>query len=248
VLRLPLTNKKGKSPIVIHGVSFVNAASGVLLDAQGRLWRTSNAGRSWSEVLATGTSDVTSLAFGDASHGFLTVSSFGNDASNAYVLRTSDGGTTWHPQLIAAGHVSPRGLAVEGANNAFALVEGPELQGKPDNRLLFFTNSGGDAGAPSTLTITTKTLRLTKKKLARLHHTISVDGVLAGAQGGEQIVVSRRSLSGGAWQHQVVIAGVNGGSFTTTWHLTRSSVFVAQWAGDSGRASVGSKVLRVGVR
>jgi hypothetical protein len=136
----------------------------------------------------------------------------------------------------------------ENVGNAFALVEGPELAGKPDNRLLFFTSSGGDAGAPSSLMVATKTARLTKKKLAKLRHTISVDGVLAGAQGGERIIVSRRNLAGGPWQHQVAIAGVNGGSFTTTWHVSGSSVFVAQWAGDSGRSSVGSKVLRVTVR
>jgi hypothetical protein len=45
----------------------------------------------------------------------------------------------------------------------------------------------------------------------------------------------------------VATAGANGGSFTTTWHIGASSVFVAQWAGDSGRQSLGSTVLRVTV-
>ena len=72
--------------------------------------------------------------------------------------------------------------------------------------------------------------------------------MLTGAQGGEQIVVSRRNLRGGDWQHQMVTAGANGGSFTTTWQVGGSSVFVAQWVGDSGRASVGSRVLRLTVR
>jgi photosystem II stability/assembly factor-like uncharacterized protein len=248
-LHLPLTNKRGKSPIVILSVSFVSASSGFLLDGQGRVWRTTNGGRSWTELPSTGSSDGTSVAFADVHDGFMTLSSFGGDTSNAYLLRTSDGGATWHPQLIAAGRLGPGQVAVESASNAFALIEGPELAGKPDNRLLFFTNSGGDAGAASTLTISTKATRLAKRKLRRLlHNTISVDGVLAGAQGGEHIVVSRRNLAGGQWQHQTAIAGVNGGSFTTIWHVTGSSVFVAQWAGDSGRASVGTKVLRLTVR
>ena len=38
-------------------------------------------------------------------------------------------------------------------------------------------------------------------------------------------------------------AGANGGSFSATFTITRSAVFVAQWAGDSGRAGVGSKPL-----
>jgi len=248
-LRLPLTNKKGKSPIVIRSVAFTSSSSGLLLDAQSRLWRTRNGGRSWNELLSTGTSDGTSLAFSDPGHGFETIGSFGSDTSNAYVLRTSDGGATWHPQLIAAGKVTPEGLVAESASNAFALVDGAGPGGPtPVSRLLFFTASGGDAGTTAGLSISTKSTRLTRKKLRGRHGAVTLDGVLTGAQGGEQIVVSRRNLSGGAWQHQVVTAGANGGSFTTTWHIGSSSVFVAQWAGDSGRASLGSKVLRVTIR
>jgi photosystem II stability/assembly factor-like uncharacterized protein len=247
-VKLPLTNKKGKSRIAIRDVSFVNASSGMLLDTNGRLWRTANGGRSWSEQLATGTSNATSVSFADSLHAFLTVSAFGSDTHDAYVLHTADGGATWHPQLIAAGTIPSTGLVAEGASNAFALVNGATESGSGDERLLFFTNTGGDAGASSSLTIATKSTHLRKHKLRRAHGVIRIDGVLKGAQGGEQIVVSRRSLSGGSWQHQTATAGANGGSFTTTWHASSSSVFVAQWAGDSGRASLGSRVLRVTVR
>jgi hypothetical protein len=75
-----------------------------------------------------------------------------------------------------------------------------------------------------------------------------VNGTLTGAVGGEQVVVSRRDVSGGLWEHQVVIAGANGGSFTTSWRIGRPSLFVAQWPGDSGRPGLGSKVLRIAVR
>jgi photosystem II stability/assembly factor-like uncharacterized protein len=248
-LRLPLTNKKGKSKVAIRDVSFVSASSGMLLDTSGRLWQTRNAGRSWSEVLATGTSSATSVDFADATHAFLTVSSFGADTSNAYVLHTADGGNSWHPQLIGLGRVAASGLAAEGASNAFALLDAPGGSGGPaDERLLFFTNSGGDAGAASPLTIATKTAHIARKKLKKAHGVVRIDGVLGGAQGGEQIVVSRRNLAGGQWQHQTATAGANGGSFTTTWHISASSVFVAQWAGDSGRSSLGSRALRVTVR
>jgi photosystem II stability/assembly factor-like uncharacterized protein len=248
-LRLPLTNKKGRSRVSIRSVSFVNASAGMLLDWQGRLWRTRNGGRSWSELLSAGTSSATSVAFSDAQHAFLTVSAFGPDSSNAYVLHTADGGATWHPQLIAAGEVGAGDLVAEGASNAYALVDAPGAPGgKPDERLLFFTTSGGDAGTPAALTIATRSARLAKKKLRRAHGLVRINGVLKGAQGGEQIVVSRRNLAGGDWQHQTATAGANGGSFTTTWHVRASSVFVAQWAGDSGRTSLGSKVLRVTVR
>ena len=61
-------------------------------------------------------------------------------------------------------------------------------------------------------------------------------------------MVARRNLSGGPWSEQRVVAGANGGSFSSTWHVTHSSVFVAQWAGDSGRPGSGSRVLEVTVK
>jgi photosystem II stability/assembly factor-like uncharacterized protein len=247
-LKLPLTNKKGSSRISIASISFTSASGGDLLDNQGRLWRTSSGGRRWSEVLSTGSSDGTGVAFSDPQHGYMTIDSFGSDSDNAYVLRTSDGGATWHPQLIAAGRIAREGLVAEGPSNAFALVDAPTAGTAFDERLLFFTTSGGDAGTAAPLTIRTKTGALSRKKLRRTHGAVRIDGVLGGAQGGEQIVVSRRNLASGRWSHQTVTAGANGGSFTTTWHISGSSVFVAQWAGDSGRASLGSKVLRVTVR
>jgi len=75
-----------------------------------------------------------------------------------------------------------------------------------------------------------------------------VTGTLAGAQGGEQIVVSRRDAKGTRWTSEIVAAGANGGSFTATFRVTRSSYFVAQWAGDSGRTGAGTRVLGVSVR
>ncbi|MCW3030968.1 MAG: hypothetical protein JWM66_1101 [Solirubrobacterales bacterium] len=241
-LRVPLENKRGISRIVIRKVSFVSASSGMLLDADGRLWRTSNAGRSWSEVLSTGTSSATNVVFADAQHAFLTLGLFSGDAHDAYVLHTIDGGSSWRPQLIGAGQVAFSGLVAEGASNASVLLDAS------NERQLFFTSSGGEAGAASTLTIATRTTRFTRRKLRRTHGVVRIDGALKGAQGGEQIVVSRRNLAGGFWQHQIATAGANGGSFTTTWHVGASSVFIAQWAGDSGRSSAGSRLLRVTVR
>ena len=43
-------------------------------------------------------------------------------------------------------------------------------------------------------------------------------------------------------------AGANGGSFSATFTIRGATVFVAQWAGDSGRAGVGSRPLVLRVR
>ena len=61
-------------------------------------------------------------------------------------------------------------------------------------------------------------------------------------------MVARRNLAGGPWQEQRVVVGANGGSFATTWHISQSSLFVAQWSGDSGRPGQGSQVLTVTVK
>jgi photosystem II stability/assembly factor-like uncharacterized protein len=248
-VRLPLSNKKGKTSDSIRSVSFTSATRGLLLDTDGRVWLTGNGGRSWKEILSTGTSNGIQLAFSDANHGFLTVTSFGRANGNAYILHTVDGGATWHPQQITAGSIPSDGLLAGSAVNASLLIDGTAVGGGPINRLLFTTNTGGDlAGTTGKLSLSTHRRSLSKRQLRSLHGNVAVNGTLAGAVGGEQIVVSRRNLSSGSWQQQVVVAGANGGSFTTSWHLTKSSVFVAQWAGDSGRPGLGSKVLNVVVR
>ena len=229
--------------VAIRSVAFLTSSSGFLLDAQGRLWLTHNAGARWGEVLSTGTSDGVQLAFASTLDGFMSVKSFGGDSADDFILRTTNGGVTWHPQEIAIGSTPYDGLVTSGAAEA-ALLNFGALQ-----RDFFTTSTGGDvAGAVEKLALATSRTAYTKRKLKAVHRTVRVTGTLAGALGGEQIVVSRRNVTGGAWQHQVVVAGANGGSFTTTWHIDQSSVFIAQWAGDSGRPGEGSTPLKVLVR
>jgi photosystem II stability/assembly factor-like uncharacterized protein len=253
-LTLPLARrasarKRKASPgVSIRDVSFTSALQGLLLDTAGRLWLTSNGGHSWREDLSTGSSDGVQLAFSDAGHGFMSLRSFGADSSNAYVLRTSDGGATWHPQEITAGSLPGDAVVASSALDASALLDGA-TSGEAVQRLLFATASGGDvAGTPASLSLAAARKAYTKRALRAAHGLLRINGTLGGALGGEEIVVSRRDLAGGAWQHQEVIAGANGGSFTTSWHVRRSSVFVAQWAGDSGRPGTGSRLLQVLVR
>jgi hypothetical protein len=88
----------------------------------------------------------------------------------------------------------------------------------------------------------------TKKSLKKAKGRITISGKLAGAVGGERITISARGRSGADWTSRTVTAGANGGSFSATFTMKNPAVFVAQWAGDSGRAGVGSKPLLVKVR
>jgi len=253
-VRLPLAHAASRSHghrisasvgVGVRSVAFTSAQAGFLLDTQGRIWKTANGGRSWREIVSAGTAEGVQLAFWSPLEGFMSLSGFGNDRVNAYVLRTTDGGASWHPQEISAGHVRFGGLVADGPLEAAALLVGE----RPEGRELFATLTGGDvAGTAAKLALSTPRRLFTKRKLKAAHNSIRVAGTLAGALGGEEIVVSRRNLAGGPWQQQEVLAGANGGSFATSWHVTQSSVFVAHWAGDNGHPGAGSNVLVVTVK
>ncbi len=241
-LRLP---RGGRTRI--RSVDFVSAQRGWVLEGNGRLWTTGNGGRSWRDLPGVGSAEGGSLSFGSAAEGFLTLSRFPGDPAHAYVLRTSDGGRTWRPQLISTGYVPSGGLVAATGRAAFALVGVFGSDGSGVQRRLFATATGGDAGRPSTLALATRRTRLSRRTLRRAGYRVRVTGTLAGAEGGERVVVSRRAAGGSRWTHQVVTAGANGGSFTTTWRMRSSSVFVARWAGDSGRTGAGTRPLAVRV-
>ena len=246
-VKLPATRSgHRKRPVSIRDASFTSATSGFVLDGAGRLWATQSRGRSWKEISSTGTADGLGVSFANPASGFLSVAGFGGSSGEAFLLRTSDGGQTWRPQLISSGVVGAGGVASPSAGDAYALVLAPGAS-PPSGRSLFFTHTGGDAGQPSQLAIATPRARLSRPQLRKAKGQVTITGTLAGATGGEQIVVSRRDRNGGAWEHKLVTAGANGGSFTARFAVKRSSLFVAQWAGDSGRQSAGTRILTVRV-
>jgi photosystem II stability/assembly factor-like uncharacterized protein len=223
-----------------HKADFVTSKLGFFVDTRNRLWKTRNGGKSWAQVRSVG-AQVDGVSMADAANGLLELS--GTFATTqppfGFTLRTSDGGATWRPQSIARGLL--RDAIAASPQQGYALIE--------DNHL-FVTSSGGDAGSPTTVSIRTKVRKLTRKSLRKAKGRVTVTGRIPGAVGGEQVVVSRRDLTAGGhrWSHQVVTAGANGGSFTTSWRIKRSSVFVAQWAGDSGRRGAASVLLVVSVK
>ncbi|HEV2814529.1 MAG TPA: hypothetical protein VGW10_14835 [Solirubrobacteraceae bacterium] len=249
-VRIPTVRVRRRNVAVgISDLDFVTPSRGFLLAQDGRMWSTRNGGRTWSEIASLGTGNLMSLVMADAANGFVTLGSYPGDPSGAYVLRTSDGGGTWRPQRIATGAFAP-GEAVTAADpgRAFAVVSTPAA-GAGVFRSLFTTSTGGDAGAASTVAVTTRRRTLTRRQLRRAGYRVTVDGSLPGAQGGELVVVSMRRRGSSAWSSANVLAGANDGSFTATFASVRSSIeVVAQWAGDSGRQGAGSRLLRVNVR
>jgi photosystem II stability/assembly factor-like uncharacterized protein len=210
-------------------VDYVSARRGFALTSDGRVWQTRNGGRRWRELPAIGTGDAVDLSFSSARRGWLTLAAFGG-ARFGYLLRTTDGGKSWRPQLVDDDPIQPlNGLVGTGANTGMVLS---------NDSSLFTANSGGDAGTPSTLKLKTKKRKLRKRS------RVTVTGKLTPREGGERVVVSMRGQRLKRWTHNVVTVASNG-TFTTSWKLSGDSLFVAQWAGDDDRAGDGSKVLRV---
>lgn len=228
----------------LRTVDFVTGRSGYAVDSDGRMFRTRDGGRRWSELLGIGGNSPTSLSFADGVNGWATVFGFGETRAG-YVLRTDDGGASWRPQLISRRQLPIGGfgesfLAATGARSAVALAGGsdPGREATPAAQL-FSTTSGGDAGAASTMT-----LRPSARAIRR-GRSVRIDGRLAPAEGGETAVLFSRS--GGRWSQELLRVASNG-TFSTTRRLTRTTVFVAQWQGDDDRRSDGTGVVGVRVR
>jgi photosystem II stability/assembly factor-like uncharacterized protein len=206
---------------------FITSTSGWLLAGGGRLYSTRNGGRRWTESLSVGDSRGQDISFGSARAGFVMVP----DRGAGYVLRTSNGGATFAPQLVSKQALVPGGLVAFGASAAVALEEPSSV---------FFTTTGGGAGQIPKLTLSANHKRLRKAG------SVKVTGRLSPAEGGEQMLVASRPLSSGSWKRQTVRVAANG-SFTTQWRIRTATVFVAQWDGDDQRTGVGSSVLTVRV-
>jgi photosystem II stability/assembly factor-like uncharacterized protein len=238
---LKLPTKKTR----VQQVSFVGPRVGYLLDSAGRVWSTRDGGGAWKQSLSAGTSAISAITFGSATSGFLSVASFGDDRVNGYVLHTSDGGRSWRPQAISPGVVAASGIVAADAGHAFALLQ--PRGGPQSSRQLFFTASGGDAGAPSPMSIRATPTRFTKRTLRASKGKVTIAGTLAGAIGGEQITIAARAVDGARWTSRTAPAGANGGSFSATFNVHGPAVFVAQWAGDSGRNGAATPPLLVKV-
>jgi photosystem II stability/assembly factor-like uncharacterized protein len=207
----------------IRAVDFVSKDAGWLLDSRGLLFLTRNRGKKWTESVSTGPggNDPYGMSFSGVQKGYLLTRSKG-------LLRTSDTGKTWRPQLVARSALND--IAATPGNADVALRTPGEL---------FGTDTGGDQGAATSLSLKTKTPTLGKKG-----GRVTVTGKISPPKGAESITVGLRV--GGRWTQQTVKASSDG-TFTTAWTVSKTSILVAQWSGDGVRRSAGSAPLTITV-
>jgi photosystem II stability/assembly factor-like uncharacterized protein len=214
-------------------VDFLDAKTGYFLAEGGALWRTANAGRTWTSLPGVGTDQAYGIAFSSKNKGYLVIDRFGDVTQRSgFLLKTTDGGGTWHPQFVVSTPILGAGIAATSGATDYLLG---------GQSSFLFTTTSGEAGKASTLTATTKRRKLGKPA------GITVTGRLSPVAGNERVTVSYLPPGSNRWQHQTVKTAANG-SYTTSWRVRRgSNRFVAQWAGDFRSKGDGSGVLTVKV-
>ncbi|HVS28730.1 MAG TPA: YCF48-related protein [Solirubrobacteraceae bacterium] len=220
-------NKSG-----LQSVDFVSGSLAYAVDGRDHVYRTANGGRVWKEQLAIANDGVRKVSFSSATDGYALPLEFGGDTSGGTLLHTADGGAHWAPELISSSQLVD--VAAAGGTD-FALANDKNIDGGAN---LFSTATGGAQGTPTTLTITAKPRTIHRKT------KVTISGTLSPANGKEQVVVSNTFAKGGNWANQTVTVASNG-TFTASATIKKTSVFVAQWSGDSGRSGAGSSVLTV---
>lgn len=222
-LELPTTKTR------VNRADFVAANTGFLWDTRGRLWTTRNGGATWTELQGVGTSDFYGMSFSSARRGYLVMSEFGRSRELGYLLRTTDGGKTWAPQLVTNSEI--KGFGIAAGDTSYALA---------GTNSLFASTTGGQAGTSSSVAV--RAAKRTLKKKARIRVTIRVR---AAREGDVAVVASRKA--GGSWVQREVELD-RAGQATTSWNVTKGTTrFVGQWAGNEASAGDGSAVLTVKV-
>ena len=205
-------------------VDFISSRVGYVLAQTGQIYFTRNRGNSWRELIGVGYDSGMQLAFGDRRHGWLSIGE-----RRPTVLRTNDGGKSWQPQIMTQGSLS--GIAAAGSQVGFATQF---LSG------IFFTRNGGEAGAESALRLSTEDRTVPRGE------KIKIRGRLSPAEGGEDVEVRVRRLTGRSWR-EIDVTPNNAGRFTVKRRIRRPMLFVAQWEGDPNSAGDGSRPLVVNV-
>ena len=230
--------KSGRRTLRLDDADCVSTKVCWVLTTNQHLLRTTNA-KTWTDVtLATGANDPTNdgerrLAFDSGSSGYVAIPSFDPVSSNlgsalgqngqGWVLATTDSGKSFTPQLIDSNPVS--GLAAAGGTD-FALT---------DDQNLFLTSTNGAQGQTSSLTLSASTKTITKRT------NVTLTARLSPCNGNEQILLSGPGL-GGDGQVQAITANC---TVQVQVRVSKTSSYVAQWAGEAGINGDGSKVLKI---
>ena len=207
------------------GASFVGPRTGFVLSSFRHVYRTRDAGNSWTDLLSTGGAGA-DISFSDPQHGWLTAPGFAN-RFDGYVLHTEDGGDTWRPQPVSSSFLS-KVAATDGG--AFAIGN----QGSS----LFATDTGGEAG--KTMTVGFRPV----PRRVRRGDTVTIRGRINPSRRGVGVTVTM--FSEGRWIARYVSTGADG-VFTQAFKPQRRAWFIVQVATGPGHTSAATRPIFVPV-
>lgn len=228
---LPGATRGARAALRIRQVAAWSRTVVLLLDGDGRVWRSRDGGRSWEQQYAIGGSIAGGLAIASANAAYVVRDGFGG-SRDSYLLHTTDGGRTWQPQFVVRGAIGADGIAAGRGGTDYLLAGDAQL---------LATTTGGSAGEPSRLTLSGP------QRAMRAPGRVTIRGRLAPAGAGAAVVVSGQLAGSHRWNSQRVDVAANG-SFVSSWRIPRGTTrFVAQWSGSFSAAGAGSRVLEVTV-
>ena len=229
----------GKKNLAVDSADCSSTKACWVLTTNGHLFRTTNAGKKWTDVTAAaGANDLSNdgtplLSFDSSSSGYVATDGFSPVSSNlgsslgsngqGWVLATTDGGKSFAPQLVDANELA--GVAAAGGAD-FALA---------DDQNLFLTSTNGTQGQASSLTLSASPKTIKKRT------NVTLTARLSPCNGNEQILISGPGL-GGVRSIQSITANC---TVQVQVLVSKTSSYVAQWAGEAGINGDGSKVLKV---
>ena len=85
---------------MILDLDFVGPNIGYLLDDRGAIFKTTNGGGNWKPLSGVGSPGY-QVEFSSPLNGYVAIAGFGSIRTGGVVLRTTDGGRSWHPQLVS---------------------------------------------------------------------------------------------------------------------------------------------------
>jgi photosystem II stability/assembly factor-like uncharacterized protein len=213
----------------VEAISFLTPSTGYEISRQ-RLFFTRNSGRTWSEVSSLATQALGGegmLSFSSVQDGYALTRVSANANT---LLRTTDGGRSWTPELL------PRRLESVLAAGA---VDYAAAQGA-----LFATTDGGRSTGSSTVTLGIfGSRRLSRARLKKARGRVKLTGRLAPAQGGELVRVAYRTVGRAVWHSQNARVASNGAFALTVSGVSASTDFVAQWNGEGPVGGAGSPAV-----
>ncbi len=217
----------------IADLSFVSPSTGYVLDRAGDVLATRNRGRTWTKLPAVGLTEIANISFSSPRVGVVALgpaSGLGAD-----VLATTNGGTTWQPEVIDGAVANEAGsfgsvLATPGHD----YYADPASQNSSPESAVFASSNGGASPQASHLSISIGPKKLTVAALKKKHsNRITVTGKLNPVTAdGELVAVSNRGPNGQSWNTNLARVASNGAFQITLKNIKATTDVVAYAVGD----------------